>query len=257
MNYLVLILFVQVLLESLPVSSSGHLLLLSKLLFFLNGTEIFNFECITFFYYLLHGATVIIILIFFYQYWKTLLIKMWKQKRIFTREVVFFAIIELITLAGYIFLQPFLKDIPLTFGFLVTTIILFSLYFVRDIKICKWRFGDAVLIGLAQTSAFVPGISRLGLTYFVARLRKIKPVDAFSISFIASLPLGVTGFVIGLYKLRKITVYCFDSCYVFYILIASIGAYLLLSLVYFLVKRGRLWWLGWYMLLPTVLSIFL
>ncbi len=257
MNFLVLILFVQVLLESLPVSSSGHLVLLSKLLFFLNGTEIFNFECITSFYYFLHGATVFVVLVFFYPYWKALLYKMWKQKKLFTREVIFFLIIEMVTFFGYILVQPFLKKISLSLGFLITAVTLFSLKFLRSAKKCEWQFFDAILIGLAQTLAFVPGVSRLGLTYFSARVRNIRPHDALAISFIASVPLGIAGFVIGLYKLWISALYCFDFYYLIYIIIASLGAYFLLFLLYCLIKRGRLWWLGWYMLLPMVVSFFL
>ena len=170
---------------------------------------------------------------------------------------MFFFIIEVVTFLGYLLVQPGLKKFPLSLGFLITTVILFSLKFLRSAKMCEWQFLDAVFIGLAQTLAFVPGVSRLGLTYFSARVRDIRPHDAFAISFIASLPLGIAGFVIGLYKLRSSSLYCFDFSYFVYIVIASLGAYFLLVLLYFLIKRGRLWWLGWFMLLPMVVSFFL
>ena len=169
-----------------------------------------------------------------------------------------FLITFFLFLCGYLFLKPFLKSVSLSLGFMMTAILLLSLRFIKNSSDkLRWRSGDALLIGLAQIAAFVPGVSRFGATYVIARVRKISGYNAFAISFIASLPLDIAGFFIGLVQLRCGLLSCFTIASYFYIVISAAGSYLLLCLVLYLIKRGRLWWLGWYMLLPTVLALFM
>ena len=65
MNFFILIIFLQIILESLPVSSSGHLVLLSKLAA-LNFPESRFVEQIDYF---LHGPTIVILMVVFYKQW--------------------------------------------------------------------------------------------------------------------------------------------------------------------------------------------
>lgn len=256
MDFLLLIIFVQILLESLPVSSSGHLVLLLKLFFGTNDMCPVFFDCFTPFYYSLHGVTVCVALIFFYDFWKKLLLNVWNKKTFFTQPVIFFFIIEFVTLIGFLIFKPFFKNVPLIFGFMITAFFLFNLRKIDYTKtVNKWRFSDALLIGLAQTFAFIPGVSRFGITYFIARLKNFSADDAFAISFIAFVPLGIGGLIIGLYQLHQLPVSCFNFTYIVSVFIAAIGSYLLLYFIYFLIKRDRLWWLGWYMILPIIVAL--
>jgi undecaprenyl-diphosphatase len=60
-------------------------------------------------------------------------------------------------------------------------------------------FGDAILIGLAQTLALAPGVSRSGATICMALLLGLTRSDAARFSFLLSIP-AVAG--AGIYELR-------------------------------------------------------
>jgi undecaprenyl-diphosphatase len=60
-------------------------------------------------------------------------------------------------------------------------------------------FADAILIGLAQTMAVVPGVSRSGATICMALLLGLTRSDAARFSFLLSIP-AVAG--AGIYELR-------------------------------------------------------
>ncbi len=49
--------------------------------------------------------------------------------------------------------------------------------------------GDALLIGVAQAFALVPGVSRSGATITVARLLRINRQDSANFSFLMSTPI--------------------------------------------------------------------
>jgi undecaprenyl pyrophosphate phosphatase UppP len=64
LNPVILIIFVQILIESFPVSSSGHVALLEK---FLSKFGYTNFELPDFFDHFLHGPTILVIMVVFWK----------------------------------------------------------------------------------------------------------------------------------------------------------------------------------------------
>jgi undecaprenyl-diphosphatase len=58
---------------------------------------------------------------------------------------------------------------------------------VRDLE--EIRLGDALLIGLAQAFALIPGVSRSGATITVGRVLGINRQDAANFSFLMSAPI--------------------------------------------------------------------
>ncbi|MEX1126141.1 MAG: undecaprenyl-diphosphate phosphatase [Acidimicrobiia bacterium] len=69
-------------------------------------------------------------------------------------------------------------------------------------RIMDMRVPDAILIGLAQALALIPGISRSGTTISVGSARRIDPTEAARFSFLLGIP-AVTG--AGMLELFKVT----------------------------------------------------
>jgi undecaprenyl-diphosphatase len=59
----------------------------------------------------------------------------------------------------------------------------------QDRDLGDMRFGDAVIIGLAQAVALQPGVSRSGVTMTAARALRLKREVAARFSFLLSLPI--------------------------------------------------------------------
>jgi undecaprenyl-diphosphatase len=181
--------------EFLPISSSAHLVLLHT---FCGYKEPKVLEDVV-----LHGGTLIAVLVFF---WRSL------QAALRDYRSVGLLIIGTvpIVLVGY-FLGPVIESLftnttVVGGALLVTALWLFaadrSLRTTSEEQRTR-NIGarEAVLIGLVQAGALVPGISRSGVTIATALLLKKRGERAFEFSFLLSIP-AVCGALI--YKMRHL-----------------------------------------------------
>ncbi len=278
---LYLMIFCQVVLESFPISSSGHLVLLEKILQSF-GTTPTVADLPPFFDHFLHGPTILVLLIFFRKEWFAPLgflfknftfdFSNWSDRYkklwgVFLKITFFVFVTSFITVIFY-FLFGYLKKFALLqseglmlFGFFLTTILLFSLYF-KDKK--DDRNGDltltkVIILGLVQGVSFLPGISRFGSTYVVARWLGVSVKRSFQFTFLMQFPLIVAAFFDASSKMffgekTFINLFSLKVCVAF--LIATVLAYFALYVSYSLAIRRKLWYLGFYMLLPLSLLIY-
>jgi len=68
------------------------------------------------------------------------------------------------------------------------------------------RDSDAVLVGLAQALALIPGISRSGMTITAGYARGLSPVEAARFSFLLAVPAIAAGGLVSLFDLAGSTV---------------------------------------------------
>lgn len=200
---------VQGLTELLPISSSAHLNLIPWILNWTSSPE-FNkaFEA---FDVALHSGTLLAILIFFFKDWIKLIIGGFNQvvKKERTPEGKMFWYIVLATIPGGAigflldhFLEGYLeKPIIIAIALIVMGIIL---YLVD--KNCKseteyehMSLKQTFLIGLSQCLAFIPGVSRSGITMTAGRAMGVKRESAAKYSFMLSAPIV---FAATIYKLK-------------------------------------------------------
>lgn len=191
MDYLssILLGIVQGFTEFLPVSSSGHLVLVKSFLPFLTFPGVI-LETV------LHMGTLFAILYFF-------------RKEILSIKLNFLKIIIIGTIPAGIVGVLFSNSIELLFnstrlvGYALLLTGLFNLL-VDKIKTSKDEISvkDSLVIGVAQAFAIIPGISRSGSTIFWGVMKGIDRKKAASYSFLLSVPAVFGANILEFLKFR-------------------------------------------------------
>lgn len=197
---LILLCLVQGLTEFLPISSSGHLLLLEQI-FKING----NLLLLNLF---LHLATLVAVLIVYRKIvWQILK----KPFQPLTYKLILSTTITLFFAIAYDF---FNIDSVVTnfygFCFLATSILLFVTHIFKkrsSIVTSSNEIGtkSAILVGFVQGLAVLPGISRSGSTIGSLLLAGNTQEKSAEYSFLLSIPIIIGGFVVEIIKLDNWT----------------------------------------------------
>jgi len=168
---------VQGLTEFFPVSSSGHLVLLQRVFGF-SGEEVALSI-------VLHLGTLLAVTIFFFPD----ILKALRTPRLLFYIFVVTLITGIIGILAKDFFESLfssIKFLPLAW-FFTAGLLLATRKFMAG-KREAVNFKDAVILGLTQAVAIVPGISRSAMTISTLLFRKLDAKNAFSFSFIVSLP---------------------------------------------------------------------
>ncbi len=172
---------VQGLTEFLPVSSSGHLVLLEKL-----GVG----EPSVFFNLTLHLATLIAVAWVLRQE-----LTEW-IKHPFSHEAKWIYLLSLptvvIAIAFSLFFEDLLLGALLPTGFLITSFFLACGAVIKN-KERGLNYKNALLTGLAQGIAVLPGISRSGITITAMTALGVDKGKVIKLSFLMSVPIIIGG----------------------------------------------------------------
>jgi undecaprenyl-diphosphatase len=190
---------IQGLAEFLPISSSGHLVLAGKLL--PGGEQLPNGIGVEI---MLHLGTLFAVLIFYRARIGRLITGLFSasSEGSLQRDYLFKLIVATVpaVLAGlYLFDtdSAFFQSVDLVaVGLVFTALVLLSSQLIKepstepsiDAPEPSISFGRALLIGIAQAVAILPGISRSGSTIVMARHLKINAQQAEDFSFLMSIP---------------------------------------------------------------------
>jgi undecaprenyl-diphosphatase len=129
----------------------------------------------------------------------------------------------------------------LCIGFAMTTFFLLIDRWLPAEKKRRWVWYEPLLIGCAQGIAFLPGVSRLAITYGAARVLSFSPRHAFEFSFLIEAPISAAAFFKGLYDLYQLGMLNLLNLPICLIMvIAGIAAHFILSRCYALALTG--WW---------------
>lgn len=268
---LTLYVLVQIVVESLPVSSSSHV----RIAEWLCGID---FQTLFPHYldHLLHGPTVLIMVVFFRKSW---IQRLWLLSKglvhgvrtgeysYATRRLLnimvqlcgYLVITTLLAVFGYAIIAKCFKHTSwyagselLLAGLISTACMLFSLYWEPEEHdaVLNWR--SAALLGTVQACALLPGISRFAGTYVCARWLRIAPRRAFELSFLLELPLLVLAVIItGIGGFLKDPMSEFYSISMVGVIgCATVLGYAALWLMWKCALGRRLWLMGFYMILP-------
>ncbi len=186
---------VQGITEFIPVSSSGHLEITQRILGAGGRAEDFHF-----FLELINFGTLFALLFYYRQtIWEIL-------QRVFVKKDYKLALNILITSipAGIIglILSKVIEKLPFfssltTIGFAMGFVGLIMIFVNKLPHLSKLKNeneltpGRALAIGLAQTFALIPGVSRSGSTIITGRVMGLDSKSAAKYSFLASLPIMI------------------------------------------------------------------
>lgn len=182
--------------EFLPISSSGHLIILPKIFGWDGVVDSLEFDVA------LHLGTTLAVVGFFWKDWLAVFSSFFKQvsngNRVFSdhqARLLLLIIVGSIP-AGAVGLtfKDFI-EVSARSSFLVgINLIIFGVLlwffdrFEHERKIESAGLKDAILVGIAQAVSLIPGVSRSGITITAARSQKLRREDAVRFSFLLSTP---------------------------------------------------------------------
>ncbi len=203
-KFLLLGLF-QGLTEPIPISSSGHLLIAQYFL----DVEIEG--SVSTFALLVNTASLIAVLIIYREDIQRLIVnglRFFKVKdEETTRDFMFIVYLVVATIPAAIIgvlFQDTIDDYLSTIVTVGITLVItgVALWLIRDIhgkrKDGNMTMKDAIIIGLAQSVALIPGISRSGATIVAAMARGINQETALRFSFLLFIPISLGGAVLSI-----------------------------------------------------------
>ncbi|RMG58463.1 MAG: undecaprenyl-diphosphate phosphatase [Deltaproteobacteria bacterium] len=239
--------------EFLPVSSSGHLVLLQHL-FGIKQPEIF-------FDTLLHVATMTATLVFFRRDLWDLLVKVSGREK---GAVVYAAsLISALVPTGAIglFLE---KKASLLFGsltltagaFFVTALLLLSSRIIASEREKNPGILTGFCVGVAQGIAVVPGISRSGATIVAGLFLGFGREEAFRFSFLISIPAIAGALLLNLLSGDLSSAFSLPAMTAGFVS-AFAGGYISLLLLRRVVSQGKLHLFAPYLVILSLLSLLL
>lgn len=222
--------------EWLPVSSSGHLVILQ---------ELFGLKSMLTFDVLLHLATLLVIFIIF----RRDIINLAKDKK----QLKFLAIGTIpIAILGY-FLYDFIESLFSNLLAVSISLIIFGvfLFFTKKQGNNELSNKNSLIIGIAQAIALLPGISRSGSTIGTALILKIKKEKAIAFSFLLAMPAILGASILEITKNN----FVFEPVMLVGFIAAFITGYLTLKLLINIIKRGRFYLFGYYCLILGIIIL--
>lgn len=253
---------IQGLTEFFPISSSAHLVIVPNLLNIKTQTLFFDV--------FLHLGTLIAIFLFWFK----------RIKAIFIKTILFLLKgkirlpeepderIGILILIGSIptgILGLLCKDLfetvfelvwVITICLFINSAILFLTRFTREKKeINNIRIRDALIIGLFQGIAILPGISRSGACISGALFMGLKRELAFEFAFLLSIPAILFAFILKLKDALDASEAIFSFPYILAFFLSFIVGFLALAFLSSIVRNGKIHLFSYYCFLLGIIML--
>lgn len=240
---------IQGLTEFLPVSSSGHLVLFSKIM----GVEESLFLSI-----LLHVATLLSVVIVFYKD------VFYMIRYPFSKQTISLAVATIPTCIIVLILMPIIKKsfsgFMLPICFLISAVLLFLTETItKKHSQAEMNYKTAFIMGIAQGFAVFPGISRSGSTICAGLLCNKNKSQVAKFSFLMSLPIIFLSLIMEIYEIITGGIVFNFSIWAMSIsfLVAFIVGVIAIKIMINLVAKSNLKWFSFYLLFISILTFFI
>ena len=234
---------VQGLTEFLPVSSSGHLVIVQKILNIqahLVATSV-----------VLHLGTLLAIIIFF---WKDIL-SLLRNLKLLRQLCVVVIITGAIGILGKDFFESLFSSAKaVAVAWIFTGLILLATKKFTQLDKDKLQTKDALILGLAQSLAIIPGISRSGITISTLFFRKVKRQLAFSVSFLVSIPIIIGAALLETRKIESLAQADIKNLAVG-LIFSFISGLIALLVLRLMIHKAKFYYFGYYCLLMAIVTL--
>ena len=190
---------IQGLTEFLPVSSSGHLVLVSEFLKYSSPGIVFETS--------VHLATTAVVVVHFRTAIWSLLLGMRKDNAVRKYCLKILIAFSATAMLGYFLMQLQILQLMQTSVFsgsmlIITSLLLVSARWAKNARFqqSEWEISwkTAILMGLAQGVSILPGISRSGATIVTGLWLGSSKQSASTFSFLLSVPTILAASVVGI-----------------------------------------------------------
>ena len=218
--------------EFLPVSSVAHLVLISKYYVFTNQNVLIDI-C-------LHLGSLLAIVFYF----RSDLLSFIKNKNFLIKILI--ATIPIIPV-GYIFYQTGIINYLRNLEVIGWMSLIFGIFlYIADKKKTTKKVDEnfstpsAIIIGLFQVLALVPGVSRAGITITSGRLLGFNRFDSAKISFFLSIPALLAASILGIYNIYKVGSTELNFLAIIAVIFSFIFSYLTIAIFLNFIKKFTL-----------------
>ena len=240
---------VQGLTEFLPISSSGHLVILQKLLKINLPGNLIEVSA--------HLGTLLSIILIYKNDIYDLIISFKSSK---TKDYII--IVAIATIPSVVFvliaksfiLTLFESSRSVSFALIFTGIVLFISHY-GNYTIKKLNISKGLIIGIFQALAILPGISRSGMTISIALLLGIKNVEAAKFSFMLAIPAIFGAAILTLIEtdLNEIDDLIFPLIAAAFI--AFLSGYYALKFLIKILNKGKFYYFSIYCIFLGIISL--
>ena len=238
---------VQGMTEFLPVSSSGHVIIFSKLL---------NIRTPDLYYQaFLHAGSLLAVIVVF----RGDLVKLFSSEK---RTAVFVLLGAIPVLVMGFFLKeriiPFFTDTGFVGYFLITNSLLLlagSIKLHSSYKVKPLNIRRTLAVGIMQVLALFPGISRSGTTISCAALLGMDRIEAYRFSFLMFIPIGVSVLVYDLLRADNLILDNGIAPLILGFITAFLLSIVALKLLYSILTKSKLYVFSIYCFIVGILSI--
>ncbi len=224
--------------EFLPVSSSGHLVLAE---YFLHLEEAgLAFDVV------LHMGTLVAVIAYFYKDWLSMAASLFNRgKNTEARRLFWLLVVGTVpgAVTGFLlehaaatyFRSPWV--VVCTLSGVAIVLFVADRLARHELDIKALGLTQAILVGLSQALAIVPGVSRSGITMTCGLLLGFKREAAARFSFLLSAPIIAGAGFYEMVKLLRHGLSSLDSSYFFGFLASAVSGYFVIAFLMNYLKR--------------------
>jgi undecaprenyl-diphosphatase len=241
--------------EFLPISSTFHLLWTSNLL----GIEQTDF--VKLFLVVIQGGAILSVV---FLYWRDLLFNRDMMMKIIASfiptAIIGFALYKVIK--GVFFeSMMFTTSVFIAIGvvFLIVEYLVDKKKIILEKPMKKLGWKDAILVGLFQSLAVVPGVSRSGSVIIGMMFLKYKREDSAKYSFLVSVPTILAASVLDLYQMKEVLMSNADAMMFLVVgtVVSFISAFIGVKWLIGYLQRNSLRLFGWYRIILGIILLLL